>query len=95
MGEACKDYGKSQFKQEGVITEAHKGLRKKARTILAHSGIVDFSKNKEFWNYSTPFSGLNELVVVDISIASIKLFYLEHEIQTIILVYWARIIYNI
>jgi hypothetical protein len=41
--------------KEGVISETHKQIWKKARPYLAHGGIVDFSKIEEFWHYRNYF----------------------------------------
>jgi hypothetical protein len=36
--------------KQQVISQTHKKIWKKARPYLAHGGIIDFSKNEEFWD---------------------------------------------
>jgi hypothetical protein len=37
--------------EQGVITETHKKIWKKARPYLAHGNVVDFSKEEQFWHF--------------------------------------------
>ena len=37
--------------EQGVITEIHKKIWKKARPYLAHGNVIDFNKEEEFWHF--------------------------------------------
>ena len=37
--------------EQGVITEMHKMIWKKARPYLAHGNVIDFRKEEEFWHF--------------------------------------------